>query len=617
MGALGGILTLDGSPVAKGWLQELGSRLARRGPDQETLFAAGPIGLVHRGYGTRQLERDRASLWQARGGALLAFDGRLDNGPDLARALGMPGAEARRDSAIMLAGLERFGTLFIGMLVGDFALAYWDPQTRALTLGRDSAGVQALYFHRTPHAFVFATDLGGLVTTARIDRELDEDYIAAFLSDEIDETSTMYRQVKALAPAHTLTIGVDGKRSDSRVWALSPDPKEIRYGDDREYEEHFRALFEEAITVRLRSSHPVVAELSGGLDSSSIVCMADHALRHDATLAPSFSTLSFVLDRSPSSDEGPFRSAVEEHCGRETHHIVESDVPPFGSPDDAEHLHLLSGFFVSPGLEMAEIARMRSVGAHVMLSGIGGDEMFYPTHLPVPGLSDLLVKGRLPTLHRELGLWSAAVKEPYIKLLWRACVMGIGRRTLRKDHGLPPWLHPRFSPHVAEVRNRLVRTNERRLRRYRLPSRRDHAAGYYAAVRGIATGVRQELDARLVTYPCLHRPLAEFMHAVPFSQKLRRGQSRSLQRRALGPLMPERVLKRRGKGLVAECLIRRVQEGRPFWEQLLTGSVADRCGYIDAKATAAELRRFSTGIVAHIPMPAIALENWLRTHGAT
>ncbi len=427
----------------------------------------------------------------------------------------------------------------------------------------------------------------------------------------------MYRQVKALAPAHTLTVTVDGATTARVTWSLSPDPREIRYRDDRDYEEHFRTLFEEAVRVRLRSHHPVVAELSGGLDSSSIVCIADRVLRHDPAPTASLSTLSYVLDRSSSSDESPYRIAVEQQCAREAFHVLESTVPSFVLPHHPEHLHLLSGLMVSAGLEMAAVDRMRDIGAHVLMSGLGGDEMFYPTNLPEPGLGDLLVTGRVLTLHRDLRVWSAALKEPYVKLLWRTCAVGIGRRAPQNMSGLPHWLHPHFSRRAASVRTRLRQAHARRLRGYGLPSRRDHAAGYYAAVRGIASGVRQEFDARLITYPCLHRPLVEFMHAVPFSQKLRCGESRSLQRRALRDLLPPRVLKRRGKGMAAENLIRRVQESRSLWEQVLTGSLADRRGYIDARATAAEFRRLSTGLLGpDIPLPAVALECWLRTHGA-
>jgi asparagine synthetase B (glutamine-hydrolysing) len=271
---------------------------------------------------------------------------------------------------------------------------------------------------------------------------------------------------------------------------------------------------------------------------------------------------------------------------------------------------------VTSGWEQALAEHMRKRDAHVLLSGMGGDEMFYPSNLPLPGLGDMWRSGRLSELHQELLRWSHAVKEPYIHLLvqsFREGLLGGRWGVIGTQRWAPPaWMHPRLTRHSKAARLRYVR----QLRPYRMPSKRDHAAGYYNATGIIARGARQEFDAWLVTYPCLHRPLVEFMHAVPFGQKLRCGESRSLQRRALRSVLPLSVLERRGKVSFDEPVIRSLREDSVEWQALLTGSHAEALGYIDAEEASRPLSRLRAGLSGASARPAhsvFVLETWLRS----
>jgi asparagine synthase (glutamine-hydrolysing) len=619
MGALGGLFNFDDGPVQESWLRALGASLARRGPDGEVIATTLSLGMVYRHYGTGSIEKSQSSLWQSRRGALLTFDGRLDNRGELAALLGLSNAEASTDSAVLLEGFARFGSSFVGKIVGDFALAYWDPTSRELTLGRDAAGVRTLYYYATPHSFAFASDIGSLVNAANVDTELDDEYVAAYLGCGVDEHHTIYRRVRSVRPAHALCVSHVGVISERRVWCLPFEPKEITYRNDRDYEAHFLNCFEDAVKVRLRTSHPVVAELSGGLDSSSVVCVADHLLRTGSAEAPDLSTISIVSSRSSTLDHPRFQAAVENRCGRPCVHVTERDVARFAPPAEPRERHVLSTLLIRSGWETTVCQHMRDKAACVLLTGTGGDEMFYPANNPLPALGDLWLQWRFNTLGRELRMWSAALREPYVRLLWQSFDVGLLRHWLpvrlnvTTRFPMAAWLNPKVRAQARSIRQRY----ERELRQYRRPHHRDHAAGYYDIVRHIASGERQEFDPRQVTYPCLHRPLVEFMHAVPFSQKLRCGESRSLQRRALRGVLPAEILTRRGKAAFDEAYMRGLRDDGSVWESLLTNSVCEAREYFDANHARFVLHRIKAGLRDGLapPLSELALEFWLRAHG--
>src|SRR5262249_47006264 len=140
----------------------------------------------------------------------------------------------------------------------------------------------------------------------------------------------------------------------ARFWGLNPK-REIHYQTDAEYEEHFRYLFREAVCCRLRSDQPVWAELSGGFDSSSIVCMAHDLWEHGEAEAPAVETVSRVFDEAQGSDERKFIKPVEAKIGKKGLYLREDDyrmVSPLGEKyskvfpnpiaDLAEYYHALS-----------------------------------------------------------------------------------------------------------------------------------------------------------------------------------------------------------------------------------------------------------------------------------
>jgi asparagine synthase (glutamine-hydrolysing) len=155
------------------------------------------------------------------------------------------------------------------------------------------------------------------------------EYLAANLTDREE---TLYKGILRLPPAHSLLIR-EG-RIDKRVyWDLDPG-KEVRHRTDEEYAEHFSSVFKEAVRCRLRSHGPVGAELSGGLDSSSVVVMAQELYREGLAADHDFATLSLVYP-GQSYDESSYIDDVVDMWKVESHKLHQEAVSPSVYFEDA------------------------------------------------------------------------------------------------------------------------------------------------------------------------------------------------------------------------------------------------------------------------------------------
>src|SRR5207249_2701559 len=160
------------------------------------------------------------------------------------------------------------------------------------------------------HHIVWSTSLNVIVDMGRCALSLNEDYIAGWLSQYPAPDLTPYSSVHSVAPGSVVRLRPG--RAVVNTFDIFDPSKRIRYGQDSEYEEHFRSVFAESVKRCLRSDRPVLAELSGGMDSSSIVCMADDLVAGRKTEAPRVDTVSFYDTSEPNWDERPYFTKIEE-----------------------------------------------------------------------------------------------------------------------------------------------------------------------------------------------------------------------------------------------------------------------------------------------------------------
>jgi asparagine synthase (glutamine-hydrolysing) len=541
---------------------------------------------------------------------VLYWDGRLDNREDLILRLRESLRGETDNAAIARAAYERWGAGGLAQLIGDWSLVIRDRVNRATILASDFAGVRPLYYHAQGRRVLWSSRLQSLVETTGIS-DLDEQYVAGFLMFGGCPNRTPYKGIYSVPSGHAVFVSSEGT-SIRRFWEM-PIGDTILYRREHRYEEQLRALFREAVAVRLRTDSPVLAELSGGLDSSSVVCMASDLMRSGATSASRLTGVSFIW--RDSLDE-PFIREVESFCGLEGVHISTHDVPLIAETQAG--LAMPEPF---QPLRTAVAETARRLGATTILTGQSGDLMMGNWFDDSLQVAASLRRSRLGRACEEALAWSKILRLPVYRILWRAF-----------QAALPPALTP-AAIYAAADGSYAPRNTETSLvpgfgERAGLsepeglfsnawmqapPERRKHfrTLSMMLELRQLQPGEPlQHLD---YTHPFAHRPLVEFLMTVPADVLCRPGEPRRLMRAAFPDLWPLKLRKRRSKGSFSAPW----QEGlRPLARGLLKARQFHLVGrgFVDRASLLSRLERFCVGLECneHQLRQIIMLELWLR-----
>ena len=604
--------TFDGKPVAQDYLEKVRASIAPYGPDDSGSYVKNSIGILYGAFHTTNESRRETQPHVMKSGAVITWDGRLDNREELIRSLRRVLDITSTDVSIVAAAYEEWGTDCLAKLTGDWALSIWDANTRSLILAKDPIGVRHLYYSLDKDQVTWSTILDPLVLFGGKSFSLCEEYIAGCFSFSPAVHLTPYVGIHSVLPSSSVAIRA-GKHSINTFWNFHPD-KRIRCRSDAEYEEHFRMVFAESVRRRLRSDSPILAELSGGMDSSSIVCIADTLIAQGITGTPRLDTISYYNDSEPNWNERPYFTRVEKKRGCAGCHIDVSPRESFIFDFDTER------FAATPGVDNRSkkvrnqfAAYTTSHGNRVVLSGIGGDEVMGGVPTPTPELCNLVATGQLAILARQLKLWALNKRKPWCHLLFEA-IRGFLPPAIigAPKHKSPvPWLNATFVKHNRAA----VGGYETRLKLW------GSSPSFQANLRTLA-GLQRQLGSFVSAseppyeklYPYLDRDLLEFIYAIPREQLVRPGQRRSLMRRALVGIVPEEVLNRSRKAFVARAPMAAIVADWPLFADLTRHMLSSSLGMVDNKAFLEVLRQARCG--QEIPllsvMRTLAVESWLR-----
>ena len=615
MSAIGGILNFNGEPVDAEMLAELSNNLQPYGPDGSFEVRQNSVGFVYGAFHTNLESRSERQPLVNQNGCILAWDGRLDNREELIPLLHNELAADRSDGSIVMAAYNKWTLASPQRIIGDFAFSLWDAKSRTLLLARDPVGTRLLFYHADKNRLVWSSRLEPLLQLPEVDLEVCDEYVAGYLSLHPGEGLTPYKKIHAVPPGH-LVIVRDGNVYCGRFWRLDPE-REIRYRTDQEYEEHFLHLFSEAVRTRLRVDGPVWADLSGGLDSSSIVCVADEVMKRGSVQASVLETVSAVFDESSTSDERKFISVVEQKRGRQGHHFRESEFPLLSATAFDDLRSIPNPIELWGEYHKAVRRKMRERGARVLLAGIGGDELLTASPDPSPELADLLVQSRFSDLHQRSKAWSLALKKPYLDVVLRYSFLPALPRRVQSLHKRRQRAR-RFSllqPHFVKefgLYDRLLGPKD--VFGCRLPSSRGQATAFLSVRDVISSGHLLAWGPVEITYPFTHRPLVEFLQAIPPTQWIRPGQPRSLLRRALQTYLPVEIATRKGKGRTAEATLRAMAHEWPRLRELLRNPLVCDRGYVNANTLKSVLDQpdFERGPEGLFVLRISYLELWLR-----
>lgn len=356
------------------------ARMHARGPDAQGYWTDSRVNLSlgHRRLSILDLEaRANQPMISDNGRYVIVFNGEIYNFRDLRRVLEQDGEGFRTqsDTEVLLKLYAREGEGMLTRLRGMFSFAIWDRHIRAIFLARDPYGIKPLYLGQSKNGWLFASQVKALLASGLISHDSDPDGQAGFwLLGSVPEPRTWFRDITAVPAGSWCRISADGKLvgphkywdvGDS--WRKAPECR-MTAG---EVQEVVRTAVSRSVQQHLVADVPVGIFLSGGIDSGSLAgLMKDSGARDVLGVTVAFREFHGQHeDEVPAAKEIAERFGIRHHVRVITRQEFEADLPRILSAMDQPSIDGINTWYASKAV--AEL------GLKVVISGIGGDELFY------------------------------------------------------------------------------------------------------------------------------------------------------------------------------------------------------------------------------------------------
>ncbi len=527
-------------------------RMLHRGPDAAGTYLDRHVGLGHRRLSIIDLAASTQPMANDDRSVVISFNGEIYNYRELREELIGKGHHFRTDgdTEVILRLYEELGERCVERLRGMFAFAIWDARSASLFLARDRIGVKPLYYTLNEQAFVFASELKGLMGDERVrsGRELDVEAAHGYFSFlSVPDPLTIYRGIYKLPAAHTLTLR-GGRVELRRYWDV--EFRDATTGTEEEWRERVLDALRDAVRVRLVADVPLGAFLSGGIDSSSVVAlMAGLVDRPVKTFSIGFTESAY--------NEASDAALVARHLG--TDHTELMLTPSTIQPVIPALLQQFDEPFAdSSAIPTYFVSKLAREQVTVALSGDGGDELFggYPwrqvrpryqrvlSRLPLAVRSGISALGSLLPRSVPGSNYLRQAHVPYERYILDAlAVFDQDDRKGLYSGAFAAAVADRdpFAAHLVNLAGRSDRSWPARMMQYDLKTYLPN---------DILTKVDRmsmyvSLEAR---EPLLDHHLVELAAQVPSRLKIRGNVAKYILKQAVAPLLPAEVLTKRKQG---------------------------------------------------------------------
>ncbi len=381
MCGIAGILNLKDKRIDRTILEKMVGIQKHRGPDSEGFYYGENIGLGHKRLAIIDLsERAHQPMSNEDKSMWIIHNGEIYNYLELREELIGLGHifKSSSDAEVILHAFEEWREEALRRFNGMWAFAIWDCRKKMLFTARDRFGVKPFYYYIDDEIFIFGSEIKSLLKHPKIkaqpnDRAIFDYLISGYGYMDISDY-TFFKDIKQLRPSHYVKLSIEDKKfSQVRYWDLDPH-RVSRIKSEEDVYRNFYNLFEDSIRLRLRSDVPFGVSLSGGLDSSSIACVAAGLLKNN-----SFKTFSSCFDEEE-YDERKFIKPVLDKTKANASFIFTKPEKLFDEIEDIiwHQEEPYSALSIFPQWYVMKLAREK--GIKVLLTGQGGDETLAGYH---------------------------------------------------------------------------------------------------------------------------------------------------------------------------------------------------------------------------------------------
>jgi asparagine synthase (glutamine-hydrolysing) len=550
MCGIAGIINFNKERVDKDILKTMTDIISYRGPDDEGFYYDDDNGL---GFGHRRLSiidltslghqpmsTDNNNIW-------ITYNGEIYNYIELMDELKSKGYnfKSKSDTEVILKAYQEWGEDCINKFNGMWAFAIWDKKKNIIFCSRDRFGIKPFYYFCNNNVFVFGSEIKQILLhpeyTFSPNKEIIYDFLMFSLNDHTE--MTFYKEIYQLKAAQSLILKINTNAKQPKIrqyWDIDLN-KKIRLNRELDYMKMFYEVFYNSVNLRLRSDVPVGSCLSGGLDSSAIVCMVNKQLKelNQAFVQKTFSS----CFEEKKFDEREYIEIVEQFTEVEGYHVFPDNE---NLVEKIENLvwhqdgpvHSISMFAQR---EVFKSARENNV--IVMLDGQGGDEILAGYHKFLwEYLIQLLKELKLLRLIKEIISIRKKHSYKYKTIMWLV-LKPLFVKTNTKSTSAK-WLREEIhSTYLKKSRakdilqTKFTSNNLNNWLYILLKFNNLPALLHYEDRNSMASSI----EARV---PFLDYTLVEMLFAFPDEIKIRDAVTKYLLRESLKSIMPEKIVKR-------------------------------------------------------------------------
>ena len=575
-------------------VQDMCSALRHRGPDDQGVYAAGPVSIgmsrlsiIDLAGGHQPIHNEDRSIW-------IVYNGETYNSPELRERLERRHSfYTQSDTEVLVHAYEEWGEDMLSKLRGMFAFAIYDRRRRSLLLARDRLGIKPLYYALAGDWLVFGSEIKALLQVPWLERRLDSEALHAYLSfNYIPAPMSIFASVRKLPPGHLLRCR-RGEMRIAKYWDLDCTPW---YVDDEEAcARRLRAVLADSVRAHLLSDVPVGVLLSGGIESSAVTALA--ATEGSGRLK----TFSVGFEEKSLNELEAARLVAQAYGTDHHEEIVKPDAAAL-----IEHIvdHFDEPFADASALPTFLVSQMAAREVKVVLSGDGGDETF-------AGCMTYTADALAEAYQRIPGPLRRRIIEPLVARMpvsdEKISLDYMAKRFVAGAHLPPLERHHSWKVIFGEQDKRRLYSRDW-LAAADLEDPIEILAGLYHSLDGhnfitklqyvdtktylpddILTKVdRVSMAHSLETRPpLLDHHVVEYAASLPARMKLRGLKRKLILKRAVRDLLPASLLRRRKHGFSVPLAAWLRRDLRPLMLDALCGEGVRRCGLFDPK----EVRR--------------------------